>query len=84
MPTIIQEIQYFTQQEVADRLGVDRTTLWRWRRGGEVPQGRKFRGTVLLFTEAEIRQIENYAFRLEPVAEEDPDQFEFFKISGGG
>jgi len=83
MPTVIQEVQYFSHNEVADRVGVDRTTLWRWRKEGEVPQGRRFRGNVVLFTEAELRVIEDYAFRMEPIDPADPDQIRLFDTNGG-
>ena len=83
MPTVIQEVEYFTHNEVADRIGVDRTTLWRWRNKREVPQGRRFRGKAVLFTEAEVQVIEDYAFRMEPIDPGDPDQIRLFERKGG-
>ena len=83
MPTVIHDVQYFSHNEVADRIGVDRTTLWRWRKEGEVPPGRRFRGNVVLFTEEELREIEEYAFRMEPINAGDPDQIRLFDKNGG-
>ena len=56
MPTEIQGVPYFTHTEIADQMGVRRETLWRWRREGKVPQGSKFRGKQVLFTEAEVAE----------------------------
>lgn len=83
MPTVIQQIEYFSHNEVADRVGVDRTTLWRWRKEGEVPAGRRFRGNIVLFTEAEVRDIESYAFRIEPINSGDSAQIPLFDKNGG-
>ena len=82
MPTTIQDTEFFTQSEVADDLGVDRTTLWRWRKDGKIPAGRRFRGSQVLYTESEVRQISEYANRLEPIAQEDPHQTQLFDKGG--
>jgi hypothetical protein len=37
-----------------------------------VPQGRKYRGHNVLYTAAELRQIEDYANRVEPVDASEP------------
>lgn len=67
VPTKIEEIEFFTQREVADLLGVDRTTLWRWRKHGKVPPGRRFRGSQVLYTRAELKRIKAYSHRMEPI-----------------
>lgn len=78
MPKTVQGIQYFSHTEIADKIGVRRETLWRWRREGSVPGGRKFRGNQVLFTEAEVSTIEEYANRLEPIEPPNPDQLALF------
>lgn len=70
VPTKIEEIEFFTQSEVADLLGVDRTTLWRWRKHGKVPPGRRFRGSQVLYTRAEVKRIKEYSHRMEPITPE--------------
>jgi len=82
VPTEIQGVPYFTHTEIADQMGVRRETLWRWRREGKVPQGKKFRGKQVLFTEAEAAEIEEYAYRLEPIRISDPDQLRLFNGKG--
>lgn len=83
MPTVIHEVEYFTHCEVADQVGIDRTTLWRWKKEGKVPPGRRFRGNQVLFTAAEVKVIEDYAFRIEPISTADRDQLRLFREGGG-
>lgn len=79
MPREIRGMEYFSQSEVADRIGVDRTTLWRWKKEGKVPTGRKFpRGKQVLYTASEVTEIEEFAFRLEPIDEVDRSQIGLF------
>ena len=59
-------IIYLTADEVADRAAISRQTLWRWRQEGHVPAGRRYRGRRLLFTEAELGQVLEFAHRMEP------------------
>lgn len=66
MPTTIEGTTYFKANEVADLLGISRQTLWRWRAQDQVPLGQRFRGREVVFTEAELEAIRDYAFRLEP------------------
>ena len=40
--------------DVAKRLGISRTTLWRWRRQGRVPPSRQLGPNVVGWTEDEI------------------------------
>ena len=78
MPTTIQENEFFSVGEVLELIGVDRTTLWRWKREGKVPSGRRFRGNQILFTAEEVKKIEEYAFRLEPIHIPNPEQLRLF------
>jgi len=59
-------IVYLTADEVAERAGISRQTLWRWRQEGRVPAGRRYRGRRLLFTEGELGLILEFAHRIEP------------------
>ena len=59
---------YYAGADVARAVGVSRQTLWRWRREGKVPTGRRFRDRQILFTAPEVKAIKAYASRLEPAA----------------
>jgi excisionase family DNA binding protein len=58
---------FYTNGEAADRAGVTRQTLWRWRSDGRIPLGRQYRGKSVLFTEDELTEIVQYAHRIEPL-----------------
>ena len=66
MPVDVDGTQYFSTDDVADAAPVSRQTLWRWRPDGSVPSGHRYRGKHLIFTADELRQIVEYAHRLEP------------------
>jgi excisionase family DNA binding protein len=68
MPVQIGEQVYYTNHEVATRLGISRQTLWRWREKGKTPAGLRFRNRQVLFTDAELDEIRAYANHLEPIA----------------
>ena len=57
---------YYSLRELTDLIGVSRQTLWRWRKEGRVPVGRKYRRKHVVFSEAETREIKRLADRLEP------------------
>lgn len=82
MPVSLNNIQYFSVNETADRIGVTRQTIWRWRQDGNVPRGRKYRNREVLFTEEEVALIEEYAHRLEPIEAMSHDQFGLFNSEG--
>jgi predicted DNA-binding transcriptional regulator AlpA len=58
---------YLPAAHLARRVGVSRTTLWRWRHEGKIPPGRRYRNGLILFTPAEVDLVRNFADRLEPV-----------------
>ena len=71
MPQEIQGVEYYSLGEVAERVGVHRGTLTRWRKEGNVPPGQWFpRGKQVLYTESEVTEIEGFAYRLEPIGSE--------------
>ena len=61
-------VRYVSAERVVEEIGVSRTTLWRWRRTGKVPAGRRYRDRLILFTPAETQAIRDYANRLEPAS----------------
>jgi hypothetical protein len=79
MPLLIDDIRYFFADEVATELRVSRTTFWRWRAEGKIPNGRRYRGgKMVLFTEEEFAAIRKFANRLEPVQEPNRNQMKLF------
>jgi predicted DNA-binding transcriptional regulator AlpA len=66
MGVVIDGTTYLALAEVAQLIGISRQTLWRWRREEAVPLGKRFRNRQVLFDEADIRAIREYANRLEP------------------
>jgi predicted DNA-binding transcriptional regulator AlpA len=81
MPVLIGTIRYFSAIEIAKELGVSRTTFWRWRSRGEIPNGRRYRGgKMVLFTEEEFEVVREFANRLEPVQGPNRDQMKLFNI----
>ena len=50
------------------------TLKWRWRQNGRIPQGARFRDGRVLFDEDQLRAIEQYANRLEPLPNHDINQ----------
>lgn len=67
MPILLSGVTFFTNGEAAERAGVTRQTLWRWRSDGLIPLGRQYRGKSVLFTEYELTEIVQYAHRIEPL-----------------
>ena len=70
---------YFTASDVADQLEVSRQTLWRWRQDGKIPPGHRFRNRHVVFTPAEVREIEQYANRIDPIEPPDTLQGDLFQ-----
>ena len=84
MPIRIAELDYLTTNEVCDRVGVSRQTLWRWRLENKVPSGRRLRGRQLLFGLQEVEEIERYATHLEPAESRRTNQMSLFNRQVGG
>lgn len=61
----IDGMAYYTMKDITGTLMISRQTLWRWRREGRVPLGRRFRDKQLLFTQSEYETIEEFANRIE-------------------
>ena len=78
MPIDIDGVGFFSANEMAEACGVSRQTLWRWRRQGVVPQGRRFRDRQLLFTQSELEQVQDYANRVEPIDLSVREQLKLF------
>ena len=79
MPLHIRGMVYFTASDVADQLEVSRQTLWRWRQDGKIPPGHRFRNRHVVFTPAEVREIEQYANRIDPIEPPDTLQGDLFQ-----
>jgi len=67
MPLTIEGVEFFTNTEVTQKLGVSRQTLWRWRADGDVPLGRRYRRKSVVFTKEEVDQIFAFANKVEPI-----------------
>jgi len=66
MPITLGTATYYSSADVQQELRVTRQTLWRWRRDGKIPQGRRYRDRQVLFTQEELEAIREFANRLEP------------------
>lgn len=63
----LKDLEYHSLAETAAAAGVSRQTLWRWRQERKIPRGRLYRGRQVLYTAAEVAEIERYATRIEPI-----------------
>jgi predicted site-specific integrase-resolvase len=66
MPIHVEGVEYLMAADIHRELGVPRQTLWRWRKAGKVPPGRRYRDRQILFTREEVAAIRDYSNRLEP------------------
>jgi predicted DNA-binding transcriptional regulator AlpA len=79
MPVLIDGVRYFSAIEIVKELGVSRSTFWRWRSRGEIPNGRRYRrGKMVLFTDEEFEAVRDFANHLEPVQGTNRDQMKLF------
>jgi hypothetical protein len=79
VPILIERVEYFTAADIQRDIGVARQTLWRWRKGGKIPQGRRYRDRQVVFTRQEVEVIREYSNRLEPADATESDQLKLFK-----
>lgn len=63
---VVDGVSYVSSGDVAERVGVARQTLWRWRKAGKVPSGYVYRDTQVLFTLADAQRVQAYAHRMQP------------------
>ncbi len=85
MPRQIEAVQYFSAAEVARELNVSRQTLWRWRKDGRIPSGKRFRDRQVFFTAAEVAAIREYGNLLEPIhPQADANQLKLFGSGTAG
>ena len=78
MPVLIENIRYFYAIEIYKELRVSRTTFWRWRADGSIPNGKRYRGKRVVFNEEELAAIREYADRLEPTEPVNRSQMKLF------
>jgi predicted DNA-binding transcriptional regulator AlpA len=78
MPLSLDGVKYFSATEIAAVIGVSRVTLWRWRTDRLIPQGHRMRGRKVVFSEADLEAIRQYAMRVEPISDDDSDQLRLF------
>jgi predicted DNA-binding transcriptional regulator AlpA len=81
MPIVIEQVQYFTASDIQRSLGIARQTLWRWRKAGRIPQGRRYRDRQVVFTRREVEAIREYSNRLEPAEIKENDQLKLLKAN---
>jgi predicted DNA-binding transcriptional regulator AlpA len=79
LPILIERIEYFTAADIQRDLGIARQTLWRWRKGGKIPQGRRYRDRQIVFTRQEVEAIREHSNRLEPADSTGSDQLKLFR-----
>jgi predicted DNA-binding transcriptional regulator AlpA len=77
MPVYVRGIPYLSVAELEAELSISRQTIWRWRKEGRIPAGRRFRDNKVLFTEAEAEAVRAYALRIEPIGA-NLDQLKLF------
>jgi hypothetical protein len=79
VPLEIKGLTYLSLSEAAEQAEVTRQTLWRWRQERKVPMGHRYRGRQVIYTPAEVREIEQFANRIDPIdapPSEQPDLFD--------
>lgn len=81
MPIHIDGVEYFTAADIHRELGVARQTLWRWRKAGKIPQGRRYRDKQVVFTREEVEDIREYSNRLAPAEAPQANQLKLFKAT---
>jgi hypothetical protein len=80
-PIHIHGVEYFTAADIHREMGVVRQTLWRWRKAGKIPQGRRYRDKQVVFTREEMEAIREYSNRLEPAEMPQRERLKPFKAT---
>ena len=78
MPIEIDGISYYSVADIQRHLGVVRQTVWRWRKSGKIPSGRRYRDKQVVFTAEELEAIREYSNRLGPADSPPADQLKPF------
>ena len=78
MPSAISGVKYYSSPEVLAECAISRQTLWRWRKVGKIPSGRRFRDGSVLYTESEYEAIKDFAHRVEPIEPGSENQMRLF------
>ena len=78
-------VRYVPLEDVADRIGRTRQTIWRWRKQAVIPQGHRDRRGRVFFTQGEFEAIEKYATNVEPIVlpEQRGDDRQLRLFNGG-
>lgn len=71
--------RYYTANQVAEALGVDRSTFYRWRMKNRVPQGQEFRDGRRLFSEEELEEAREFANQMGSAGTGRRDQLKLFR-----
>ena len=65
MPVVYKKHKYYRTSEVCERVGVSRTTLWRWMKAGILEDSaKKDRRGWRLFSGSDIKTIEDEAQKI--------------------
>jgi excisionase family DNA binding protein len=81
MPRMLGGLRVFTVSEVADLVGVHRTTLLRWIHARKVPDGKRDRNDWRMFSEAQVELIKDYALSTSGSVSEPSEQMALFDRS---
>lgn len=84
MSVEVNGIRYFSKAEVAEIISVSRQTLYRWIDEGKIPAPRheRRRDGRLLYSQADLDEIQSFANDVEPVDQSSPDQMRLFSNEG--
>ena len=56
---------YYKVNDVLKRIGIARSTLYNWEKAGHIPQPKRNRAGYRVYEDADIKKIEEYAFKIE-------------------
>lgn len=66
MPLTISGMTFVTTADVVEWVTTSRQTLWRGRQEWRIPVDHRFRKRHVVFTPAEVKEIERFANRIDP------------------